>query len=102
MVPRFPPLFILLLRPLLLVLPLSFLALKPGQQLANNDRSHSPGYGQPWPGLADSTTLHGSAATPKLNGGELEKEEELELVTREAGIWSHREAPQMPRVWVYD
>lgn len=78
-----------LLRPLFLV-RLSPFAFEAGATTGNNGCSHSSSHRQPCPGLADSTTLHGSAAKPKLTGEEEVEEEERETVTREEGIWSHQ------------
>ncbi len=82
--------------PLFLV-HLSPFAFEAGATTGNNGCSHSSSHRQPCPGLADSATLHGSAAKPKLTGEEeveeeedVEEEEERETVTREEGIWSHQ------------
>lgn len=60
-----PPTLLLLLPPLLLV----FFLPEARATTGNNGRSHSYSHGQPCPGLADSTTLHGSVAKPKLTWG---------------------------------
>lgn len=102
--PLLPPVSALSISPdspaaLFLVRPFAFEA---GATTGNNGRSHSSSHRPPCPGLrSDSTTLHGSAAKPKLTGEEEEgQEEEEETVTREEGIWSHQGESQ--HAWVYD
>lgn len=66
----------------------------------NNGRSHSSGQRQPGPGLAESATLHGSAAKPKLTGEEVVEERRLLQGKKASGLTE--ESLSLPRAWVGD